>query len=179
MSEGANPVHWAMSGQGLPAAAGDPGSPDGGAARYVRRRKSRKPALPQLTLAIAPMVDMSFLFLIFFVATSRFESPEGMLSSALPGVSDRSSASLPISPIVVRLASIGDGPCVVTIDRFDSPRDLASLAESLLQVQRQPGFDAETPVVLIADTGVRWEHVVEAWNAALRAGCRKIAFGEP
>ena len=179
MSEGARSVGSTSTGQTFWSAANVSNPPDQEPTSRVRRRGSRKSALPQLTLAIAPMVDMSFLFLIFFIVTSRFENPEGMLASALPGMSDRSSVNLPISPIVVRLSSNGDGSCVVTIDRFESPRDLAALAESLRQVQGHPGFDAETPVILIADAGVRWDHVVEAWNAALRAGCRKIAFGEP
>lgn len=128
---------------------------------------------------MAPMIDMTFLLFSFVLVTSNFERPEGVLASQLPQ-STASSVALPFSPIVVRLSQAGpaDGP-EIRIDRFtDSPRTLAELPGLLAEVQRRPGFDRDTPVVIAAGDEVQWDHVVGAWNAALRAGCTNIAFSE-
>ena len=53
------------------------------------------------------------------------------------------------------------------------------LPDFLKLIQQQPGFDEETPVVIIGENDVRWDHLVGCWNAVLRAGCKRIAFGQP
>ena len=92
------------------------------------------------------------------------------------------SVALPLSPIVIRLGHTGsaDDAFTLTIDRFAS--DLQSFDELptvLIQIQNQPGFDIQTPVVIVAEQEVQWDHVVSCWNAALRAGYTNIAFAEP
>jgi hypothetical protein len=72
--------------------------------------------------------------------------------------------------------------CTVTIDQFtDSPVEIGSLAGRLRQIREQvPGFDADTPVHLLADDDVAWDHVANAYNAALAAEYVKIFFaGSP
>jgi biopolymer transport protein ExbD len=90
--------------------------------------------------------------------------------------------ALPLSPIVVRLSQAGLEPdnITISIDKFAvEPSSFAELADALRAIQRQPGFDKDTPVVIVAEGDVRWDHVVSCWNAALRAECTRIAFGEP
>lgn len=129
---------------------------------------------------MAPMIDMTFLLFSFVLVTSNFERPEGVLASQLPE-SAAPSVALPFSPIVVRLSQAGTATneVEVRVDRFtDSPRTLIELPGLLADIQRQPGFDRETPVVIVATDEVVWDYVVGAWNAALRAGCTNIAFSE-
>ena len=66
------------------------------------------------------------------------------------------------------------------IDRLDQvPQSFTELSGFLVDLQQQPGFDRDTPVVIVAGNEVRWDHVVSCWNAALRAECTKIAFADP
>jgi biopolymer transport protein ExbD len=135
-----------------------------------------------IAVNLAPMIDVTFLLLIFFLVTTTFERPEGVLASDLPRVGGTQAVPLPISPIVVRvsLSGPGDDDYLLRIDRFETRIDsIDALPDVLRQIQQQPGFDTETPVVIIAANDVRWDHVVGCWNAALRAGCSRIAFGEP
>lgn len=131
---------------------------------------------------LAPMIDVTFLLLIFFLVTTTFERAEGILASDLPEVSGAAAVPLPISPIIVRLTPTGPDHAdyAIAVDGFDDvPQDVALLSEFLREVHQQPGFDEETPVVIVARPDVRWDHLVGAWNAALRAGCKRIAFGQP
>ncbi|MEK6797473.1 MAG: biopolymer transporter ExbD [Planctomycetota bacterium] len=129
----------------------------------------------------APMIDLSFLLLIFFMTTTRFAQPEGLLSSRMQARAS-SGVALPFSPIVIRLTATGpaDADVALAVDRFEgAPQALPKLPDFLRSIQTQPGFDRDTPVVLVGADEVRWDHVVGAWNAALRAGFKSIAFAEP
>lgn len=146
-----------------------------------RRRRARARGLP-IAVHLAPMIDVAFLLLIFFLVTTTFERAEGLLASDLPDDGRPPAVALPISPIVMRLAQTGQGhdDFLIKIDRFQNvPRTFGALADFLREVQSRPGFDEQTPVVIVADNQVRWDHVVNGWNAALRAGYERIAFAEP
>ena len=47
-----------------------------------------------------------------------------------------------------------------------------------MEIQKLPGFDTETPVVIRADDDVQWDHVVNAWNAAVRCEFVNVAFSD-
>jgi len=126
------------------------------------------------------MIDVSFLFLIFFLISTTFARPEGLLASKLPRQERARAVSLPLSPIVVRVRQAGARPedYKIRVDHVpQAPANFNELAGILRQLQTQPGFDVDTPVVILPDGGVLWDHVVNAWNAALRAGARNVAFG--
>ena len=164
-----------------------PGADGEVVARFRPPLRHYTPPSVLMTLSrLAPMIDLSFLLLIFFMTTTRFAPSEGLLTSGMPkyggGVAGGPTAPLPLSPIIVRLSVSGpdDADYVIRVDRFENPPTrLAGLPEFLRGIQQQPGFDADTPVVIVADDDVRWDHVVNCWNAAIRAGYEKIAFAEP
>jgi biopolymer transport protein ExbD len=128
------------------------------------------------------MIDMTFTFLIFYLVTTTFERPEGILASEMPRSAGAPGVALPISPIVVRVERTGAGhdDYALRIDHFDAvPANVTELAGVLRQIQGQPGFDAQTPVVIVAKDNVPWDHVVGCWNAAVAAGYERVAFAEP
>jgi biopolymer transport protein ExbD len=132
-----------------------------------------------MALNIAPMIDVTFLLLIFFLVTTTFKRPEGIFSAQMPKDAGSPSAMLPVSPIVVRVGQFGpsEDDYSVKIDNFTrTPQTFTDLARFLADIQENPGFDKETPVVIAPTPDVRWDHVVNCWNAAVRAKCRKITF---
>ena len=147
--------------------------------RWIRRGRSGHAAI---TISLAPMIDMAFLFLIFFLVTTTFERAEGILTSKLPEDAGRPAVALPVSPIVIRLAPTGpeNAGCSIRVDRFENvPQHVDALPDFFRRIHELPGFDRDTPVVIVPLDEVRWDHVVGCWNAALRAKCTKIAFAEP
>jgi biopolymer transport protein ExbD len=149
-----------------------------------QRKRYTQPSVLMTLSRFAPMIDMSFLLLVFFMTTTRFSAPEGILSSQMPayGAGGTGPAvALPLTPLIMRVAAGPDASAVkISIDRFDSaPRDLTGLPEFLGKVLSEPGFDADSPMIIVADDAVHWDHVVNAWNAALRAGWKNIAFAAP
>ncbi len=153
--------------------------------RESRRRRTsarrRRESGATITLDFAPMIDVTFLLLIFFLVTTTFERAEGILDSQMPKDSRAPAVALPLSPIVVRLTQLGEthDDFAISLDRFPHrPTTFSELTETIRAIHELPGFDRETPTVIVADNDVRWAHVVRCWNAALRAGCQSIAFGE-
>ena len=128
------------------------------------------------------MIDVTFLLLIFFLVTTTFERAEGVFTSELPRDRGQPAVALPISPIVVRLkqTDLAFDTYSISIDRFENqPKTFDELVTVLQEIHTRPGFDQETPVVIVADNDVRWDHVVGCWNAALRANCKNVAFANP
>ena len=156
------------------------GSSAGGPGGRPFRIRSRRRYTPPLTLNLAPMIDVTFLLLIFFSVTTTFKRAEGYLSAKLPKDAGRPTVALPISPVIVRVQQYGTGlgDYRLRIDHFlNAPATFGELTEFLITVQGNPGFSAATPVVIAAEPDVAWDHVVNCWNAAVRAGCKNISFG--
>jgi biopolymer transport protein ExbD len=149
---------------------------------YRPRRKAPRALRPAVSLNLTPMIDVTFLLFIFFTVSTTFKRAEGVLASRVPQLSGQVSAppALPISPIVIRLSPLPGQPadCHILVEGFSlEPAGFDELTTVLRQIQSNPGFDADTPIVILASDHVLWDHVVSGWNAAVRAACRNIAFG--
>lgn len=159
-----------------------------GTARRLRggafsARHQARPAGGMMSLNIAPMVDVVFQLLCFSLVVSQFLKVEGMLPARLPARQEAATADIPRAPIRVRLHADQSGPeqCRVTIDGFQpSPIPIRRLAGALEAIRNaEHGFDARTPVHLLAGNDIAWDHVVNAYNAAIAAQFERVFFGGP
>jgi len=134
------------------------------------------------TLNLTPMIDTVFNLLFFFMVASRFGAIEGLLPAKLPVHTGAAQANaVPRMPLRIHLvpdAKQADR-CNITIDRFqEKPLAIGQLPKVLQKIRHeQSGFDSDTPVYLMAADDVAWNHVVNAYNAALTADYEKIFFG--
>ena len=141
---------------------------------------------PTFMPRMAPMIDVIFLLLIFFVLTARFRTPEQFLPFKL----SQADATMPsrglIEPLVVRLSPVaegcrvtaGSGPQAVdlTLDAVAGPEQLADLAVrtgTLLESQNRTLTD---PISLECDDGVTWDHLVKVYNVLYAMGIHDITF---
>lgn len=143
-----------------------------------RRGKRR----PSMQLQLTSMIDVIFLLLIYFVVTATFVQDEGVLTTKLPAIGQSSQVSeLPTlsSEMVIQL--IPDGPSGVQI-RVDSQAvaSFTELFEVVKGLQDSPQsigiYAADDPVKIKPEPQVRWEYVVNAMNAAVRAGYSNVQF---
>ncbi len=143
-------------------------------------RRRRRHSAPGIHLNIIPLVDVTFLLMIFFVIAGTFERWEGVLSSRMLPSGPSAGVPLPFTPVTMRIRGTGPNPSdfLVEIDGAGrATRSFTELSVMLKELQRNPGFSADTPIIVVSDSGVRWDHVVSAWNSAIRAGYRSVAFG--
>lgn len=151
------------------------------AARHTPRWKRRHDG--GMALNLTPMIDVVFLLLFFFLVVTRFGTREGTLPADLPRKTGGASVEIPRTPIRVRFLAEEPGAdtCRVTIDKLhDAPLPIEELLPELRRIQAEaPGFDdPETPIHLFAREGIRWDHVVNAYNAGLAARYERIYFVE-
>lgn len=118
-------------------------------------------------LDMAPLIDVVFLLLIFFLLTSTYSEPRA-IELELPEA--ESAATAPELPLVVSLAA--DGTLYIDDEPLaagDNDALRAAISEALAGRR-------ERALTLEADAGARYERVVEILDTAGRAGAEGVAL---
>jgi biopolymer transport protein ExbD len=154
------------------------------AARRRAKRRSRRAPRPNIfILNLTPLLDCVFMLLLFLIVATRFTTPEGFLTTALPGRSTAGADAFEVPRVPIRIylsAEPGADAARIRLDtRTSEPITRTDLAPALSRYLRRPGVDKRTPVYLLAADDIPWDDVVNAYNAALAASFERIHFVEP
>lgn len=156
-----------------------PGSSDVVAdqADQSRRKKQAGRGLQKPELKMTSMIDVVFLLLIFFVVTASFQIDEGTLLANMPGnTTTPPLVDLPPTPMSVELRSSDDGvtySLMVNGTRVEGASELSAYMVNKLQA----GQIANDDLVQIKPQGhVRWQHVVNVFNACVNAELEQVSF---
>jgi len=125
---------------------------------------------------IAPMVDVVFVLMLFFMASAGSQVVESELSINLPGgTGSRGGAVKPITPIVIDISP--DGQVSANTATYGTPTDktLSSLREWMKgSVER---FGGDNPVIIRPSPDTRHERIMDVLNAVGASGVTKLTFG--
>jgi biopolymer transport protein ExbD len=123
---------------------------------------------------IAPMVDVVFVLLLFFMASAGQKVNEGFFQIGLPSSAPGGSEK-PVVPIVVDVDMLGN-VYVNNTPMSASPkdRDLKQLEEFLKTAMKA---SPEDPVIVRPNMEARHERVVDVLNACRIAKVAKLSFG--
>ncbi len=129
-------------------------------------------------LQIAPLIDVVFLLLIYFMVSARLKRPEADLTLALPGaVSVSTQMEIPDEQIIEVLS---DGRIVLNNKVFASQdkSDLEGLEYTLLRYSQAAKLSKTKAMITIAaeDDAVH-ERVVDVLNACAGASIQNVTFG--
>lgn len=152
------------------------------ATREHRRRRHGK---SKISANMTPMIDIVFNLLIFFLLGSSFKVQEGMLPSRLPVDDSNQTEAVEslLRPITIRLIQIGDstdpGDCDIVVENYKGrPKDFHELYEVLEKIKdRNAAYSVDSPVRLLPEKNVQMGHVINAYNAAVRAKFKAINWG--
>lgn len=129
-------------------------------------------------LQIAPLIDVVFLLLIYFMVSARLKRPEADLNLALPGaVSVSTQMEIPDEQIIEVMA---DGRIVLNNKVYASQdkSDLVGLEYTLLRYSQAAKISKSKAMITIAaDDDSVHERVVDVLNACAGAGIRNVTFG--
>ncbi len=146
------------------------------------RRRNEPKEVRQLNLT--SMMDVTFQLLIFFVLTAKFVINEGIIPADLPrGGVTKETIDIPRDPLIIKLRSVGD-ECIINIaGQQQINGDFEELWARLDRWQIRPGnssgqFEEDHPIVIRPRQGVRWTHVVDAFNQCIRAKYKNVSFAE-
>ena len=123
---------------------------------------------------IAPMVDVVFVLLLFFMACAGQNVKEGFFEIGLPSPGAPSDGKIS-TPIVVDVDALGN-VFVNGDQKSSSPkdRDLKSLEEFLKSAVKTSPDD---PVIIRPSAEARHERVVDVLNVCRLAHVAKLSFG--
>ncbi len=129
-------------------------------------------------LQIAPLIDVVFLLLIYFMVSSSLKRSEADLSMSLPGaVQQTQELKMPDEQIIEVLA---DGRIMLNSRTYDDPAkaDLADLEQTLVRY-REASQLMNTPamITVAAADESRHERVIDVLNACAGAGIKRVTFG--
>jgi len=149
-------------------------------------QRSKRALLPaSMQLNLTAMIDVIFLLLIYFVVTASFTVGEGVITANLPrGGSAPSTDKPPDKPLNVLLRSAGTSGVSVSVEGMQRARSFTELIELLERLQYDPKraragvYKPDNPVVIKPDGQVRWQHVVNGFNAAVAARYTNVSFSQ-
>jgi biopolymer transport protein ExbD len=119
-----------------------------------------------------PMIDVTFLLLIFFIWTTRFQQVEYLLPlSDVAGTQSEIPLPQDLDPVVVRLRTAGAG---IAIEANGSPME--SEAATFAFLRSLADLKAGVPVILSPDDDVAMQHVVRIYDGARLAGFETLQF---
>ncbi len=129
-------------------------------------------------LHLTPMIDVTFLLLIFFMCSIRFKRLDGKLSTYLPremGVNTSENYNQDLEHIVLYLEKNETDSKGFSIAWNRTNRELG-LSELCGLMKTIRIAEPETRAACHAGEGVLYGHVVTVVNECLRAGIRKVEF---
>jgi biopolymer transport protein ExbD len=121
---------------------------------------------------IAPMLDILFVLLLFFMVSAGAQKHEASLTTQLPG------KGAPGVDVPVEVGIDDDGQVSFSTMPVDSPVDdalptLVSRLEGVVQA------NPTQPVVVTPSRHTRHQRVVDVMNACAEAKVKNLAFGTP
>ena len=126
---------------------------------------------------IAPMVDVVFVLLLFFMAMAGEKTKEGFFQIALPSSAAGGADQAAVVPIVIDIDALGN-VYVNSQQMSASPKDreLKQLQEKLTDAVKSAG-DKQDPVIVRPALDARHERVVDVLNVCRLAHVQKLSFG--
>lgn len=135
----------------------------------------KKESIQETELNITPMIDVTFLLLIFFMCSIKFKLLDGKLSAYLPrdcGVA-HTREKFPIENIEIAL-SPSNAPCGFTIHL--NGRKKAGLERLYQELKVFYHSDKDLRITIESKEGTRYGHVIRTVNECVRAGYLNITF---
>ncbi len=122
---------------------------------------------------LAPMLDVVFLLLIFFVVTQKIILNEQDLKVKVPTAPKTTEeTSRAIDEIIIN-AREENGELVITIDREKFTRE--ALLEKL---KRMIALNKDQPVRIRGDAEMRWQKVADVISTCSQAGVWNVSFSK-
>ncbi len=122
---------------------------------------------PPAGMQLAPMIDIVFLLLIFFIVTWQFSREEMDLKIAVPTSEEGADPQRVLGEIILNVRTDG------TVSVWGQTKTHDQLAATLSEIAAQ---HKNQPVRIRGDAGTPFQEIVEVMDVCQRAGIWNISF---
>jgi biopolymer transport protein ExbD len=151
------------------------------ARRHAPQQKLRK-ASTMSNPPLVPLIDIFLFLIIYFLLSCQFHQYEGTIPANLPSTlsgGPGEGPSMRVDPLRVVLTtadSSGESVKIEIAETRTKLEDMEALYNFLAHKRAQYGKEEadKLPVIIKPMQGVRWGHVVDAFNQAVRAGMKEV-----
>ncbi|MEI6655368.1 MAG: biopolymer transporter ExbD [Verrucomicrobiota bacterium] len=143
----------------------------------MKRRKHKQSSEVNLGFQIAPMVDVVFVIMLFFMVMAGAVQVENTHNTKLPGTIP-ADADTPI-PDEIAIRIDDDGQVFLNDESFDTPqvKSLPDLASNLKQLQEaSKASNTAVMVTIYAAEQSKYERIIDVLDALTRAGISNVTF---
>jgi biopolymer transport protein ExbD len=144
----------------------------------MTRRKKHKPSTEvNLGFQIAPMVDVVFVIMLYFMVMAGAVKIENAHNTKLPGKVESSTATSLPDEVAIRIED--DGQVYLNEEPLDNPTipTLPELGSNLIQLkQSSDASKAEVLVTIYANEQAKYERIVQVLDALSRAKISNVSF---
>jgi biopolymer transport protein ExbD len=142
---------------------------------------ARKPL--NFTLRMAPMIDIIFLLLIFFMVCAKWKPAEQFLPLQLPTANAAEMSLVITEPLCIYITAEDYGCDVqiaqtsrIQIRKNSVEKDLAEVIKHLEHCLTAQHRFAGDPVEIICAAEVKWDYLAKIYNVLYGAGLTDITF---
>lgn len=139
-------------------------------------RLKKKPG-PKPSIPIAPMIDVVFLLLMYYLVTSTLDKQEADISFQLPGVVEQSE---PVDMPDEQIIEIDDaGQVIVNEYAYDSPASSRFMELTGMLTRFKEASDAnkvEALVTIAPSEGTTHQMIIKVMDACSTAGIKGVNF---
>jgi len=141
------------------------------------KRLELNPNDGSLGFQIAPMIDVVFVIMLFFMVMAGAVKVEKELNSQLPGVAETSGSTDFVDEQLITITEAGE--VSLNDEQMDSPEshELPQLKDTLLRL-KQNADAAKTPVIvtIISEEMAKYSRTVDVLNALAVAKIDSVSF---
>jgi biopolymer transport protein ExbD len=140
-----------------------------------------KPYIPEEVPAggfqIAPMIDVVFVIMLFFMVMAGAVKVENELNTTLPGSTESSSATDFVDEIIIGISESGE--VTLNDEPFDAPesRDMPRLRDTLMRL-KQNADNAKTPAVvtIVSEPNAKYSRTIDVLDVLAVAKIETVTF---
>ena len=133
--------------------------------------------VPSGGFQIAPMIDVVFVIMLFFMVMAGAVRVENELNTTLPGSTESSAATDFVDEIIISISESGE--VALNDEPFDSPesRELPKLRDTLMRL-KQNADNARTPAVVtvVSDPNAKYSRTVDVLDVLSQAKIETVTF---
>ena len=134
-------------------------------------------------LRMAPMIDVVFLLLIFFLVASKWRPQENFLPLRLPSAEAAGVNLVGPDALIIHIGQTQDG-CIVRLGQKQAvlikqaaiEQNLAALLGQMKTVLDAQKRFASDPIEIVCESEVEWDYLAKIYNVLYGAGCTDITF---